>query len=272
MSISMALVSIFGKAAANKLIATLTNKPNGAQKMEAAAAAMQTGATAIEALKSVFGEEAFFKAMNAATGKGRSSFSYEAGIAEYIKADTDPPAHPFQVLRDELNINLDRLNLMETTDKRALKNHVRGLFHVWKGRYKELAPGHYNDDAKATFEVIGKLLSEQNTVKDLLKMVGIAGLGGWGLLMIAQAVFIVTGTGVGILALISFFLFGIPGLWVAALVLGGAICVVVAGKLASLDDGISKCIKRAYGLIERQMAASAQATQPSHQPTTEREQ
>lgn len=212
MSIAMALTSIFGKAAANKLITALTNKPNGAQKMEAAASAMQAGATAIEALKSVFGEEAFFKAMNAATGKGRSSFSYEAGIAEYVKADTDPPGHPLRVLRDELNINLERLNLMETIDKRALKNHVRGLFHVWKGRYKVLAHGHYNDDAKTTFEVIGKLLSEQNTVKDLLKMVGIAGLGGWGLLMIAQAVFIVTGTGVGILALISFFLFGIPGL------------------------------------------------------------
>ena len=68
----MAFPSIFGKAAANKLITALTNKPNGAQKMEAAASAMQAGATAIEALKSVFGEEAFLKAMNAATGKGRS--------------------------------------------------------------------------------------------------------------------------------------------------------------------------------------------------------
>lgn len=265
MTLAMALTSIFGKAAANKLTTWLIGRPNGTQKMEAASEAMQKGATAIEALKSVFGID-FLKAVDSITGKGRSSFSYQAGIADYIKADTDPPAPPFKVLRDELNINLDRLNLMETADSRALKNHARGLFHIWEGRYMELAPGLHSGHVKTTFEVIGKLLNEQNPIKDLLKLAGVTGLGGGGVLLLVQGVFVVTGTGVGILALISLFLFGIPWPLVGALVLGGALLLVVAKALATHDDAISTCIQLAYQLIERGMAAQA-----LHQPTTERE-
>lgn len=90
MSIAMALTSFFGKALGTRLIAKLLSRPNGAQKLEQAASAMQQGMTAVEALKSVFGDD-FLKAMDAVTGRSQSAFSYEAGIADYIKAETASP-------------------------------------------------------------------------------------------------------------------------------------------------------------------------------------
>lgn len=272
MSVAMALIPMLGKAVANKLTTKLINRPNGAQKMEAANTAMQQGMTAVEALKSFFGED-FLRELNAVTGGGRSSFSYEAGTADYIKADTDSPHHPLKVLRDELSINLDRVNLMETKGQDAIKNYFRGMFHVWKGRYQELAPDHQNDDAKATLDAIGELLSDdQKTFKDLFQLTSVTGLGVGGALFFISAVCLATSTGVGIVAAISAFLFGIPWLSVAGLAIPGALMLGLAAMQLRDDQAMSACVQLAYKLIERQMAASAQANQPSHQPITEREQ
>jgi len=248
MSVAMALIPMFGKAVANKLTSKLINRPNGAQKMEAANAAMQQGMTAVEALKSFFGED-FLRELNAVTGGGRSSFSYDAGTADYIKADSDSQHHPLKVLRDELSINLDRVNLMETKDKGAIKNYFRGMFHIWKGRYQELASDHHNADAKATFDAIGKLLDDdQKTFKDLFQLTSVTGLGVGGSLFV------------------------IPWLSVAGLAIPGALMLGLAAMQLRDDQAMSACVQLAYKLIERQMATSAQAIQPSHQPKTQREQ
>lgn len=138
MSLTTALATIVGKAIATKLIKRLGNKPNGVEKMAAVATAVEQGKNIVEAFHGVFGDD-FQKELNAVMGSGKSSFSYEAGTAEYIKVDPDPTRSPLAILRDELNINLDRLRYIETNDKEGLKSHFRGMFHVWRQRYQALA-------------------------------------------------------------------------------------------------------------------------------------
>lgn len=272
MPLTSALTGLLGQIASTKLINALTRKLNGAQKMAFAAEAMEKGATAMEALKGVFGDD-LPKALAEALGVGGSSFSYEAGTADYIKADTASPHPPLRVLRDELNINLDRLNYIETNNKEGLKNYFRGTFHVWKGRYQELAPDHYDDDAKATFEVIGKLLNDEpKTFADFFQLGKVTALGVGGSLMVISAVCLATSTGVGIATAISAFLFGIPWLSVAGLAIPGFLMVGLAAMQLKDDQAMSACVQLAYKLLERQMATSAQVVTTTHQPTTEGEQ
>jgi hypothetical protein len=201
-------------------------------------------------------------------GAGKSNFSYEAGIADYIKADTDAPRPPLMVLRDELNINLDRLSFIETTDKKNLKNHFRGLLHVWRQRYQEMAPAHHDPDAKATFAAIDKLLSDdQKTFKDLFQLTSVTSLGVGGSLLVISSVCLATSTGVGVIAAISAFLFGIPWLSVGALAIPGGLMLGLAAMQLGDDQATSACVQLAYKLIERGMAAHA-----THQPTTQRDQ
>lgn len=77
------------------------------------------------------------------------------------------------------------------------------------------------------------------------------GLGGVGALMVIAGVLVATGTGVGIATAISTFVFGIPWVTVGALVLPGALLVVVAAKKARPVDDVSLSVALAYKLLER---------------------
>lgn len=115
MSIALTLASIFGKPIADRLFKSLGERKDGAQKLEDAAVAMAQGLTVIDALKKVFGKE-FFSILNEALGtSGNSKFSYEAGTQGYIRLEEDYGT-PVKILRDELNINLDRLTVLEVKD------------------------------------------------------------------------------------------------------------------------------------------------------------
>lgn len=60
-----------------------------------------------------------------------------------------------------------------------------------------------------------------------------------------------TGTGVGIATAISIFVFGIPWITVGALVLPGALLVVMAAKKARPVDDVSLSVALAYKLLDR---------------------
>jgi len=115
MSLVLSLATMFGKPAAERLIQALGTRKDGSKRLEQAATAMASGATAIEALKQAFGKE-FLSSLNAVLGTSKATFTYEAGTQHYIRQEAAglPPA---QVLRDELNINLDRLTLLEVKGK-----------------------------------------------------------------------------------------------------------------------------------------------------------
>jgi hypothetical protein len=69
--------------------------------------------------------------------------------------------------------------------------------------------------------------------------------------MVIMGVFVATGTGVGLVTTISIFVFGVPWLTVGALVLPGALLLMLAAKKTQPVDEISLSIALAYKLLDR---------------------
>lgn len=251
MPIVLALTSLFGKAVSKRLLDALASKPNGAQRLEQASAAMAKGLSAIEALKTAFGDD-FLRALNGVLGTSATGrFSYEAGVASYIKADGAPASSPIAMLRDELNINLDRI-CIATQDKGALKNQFKGAFSVWKMRFQELAPDHHGKDAKATFDAIDGLLGGNGkSAPEVSRSLVATGVGAVGTLLIANGISLITGTGVGLLMAIWMFFMGIPWLAAGCLIVLGLLLIALVLKLARPDNTMSKATLLAYGLLDR---------------------
>ena len=112
MSLALSLATMFTKPIADKVIRSLTDRKDGALKFEKASAAMASGLMAVEALKRVYGKD-FLSALNEVLGvPTKSSFSYEAGTQTYIRLDGTGVA-PIKILRAEININLDRMSVLD---------------------------------------------------------------------------------------------------------------------------------------------------------------
>lgn len=248
MSILLTLTKMFGPQVADSLINSLKSKKNGSQRLEDAANAMTTGLTAVEALKKTFGKD-FLASLNVVLGSS-SQFSYEAGTQSYIRLD-DTAASPIRVLRDELNINLDRLSVVDGNGL-DIKNQFRGLISVWKERCFQFYGQSYKADIASTLATIDKLLTgESQNYRQIYEMLSSTTLGGIGTLMVISGVFAATGTGVGVVSAISLVLFGIPWLTVGALVLPGSLLVIMAAKKTRAIDEISLAIAMSYKLLER---------------------
>lgn len=255
MAIGLTLTSIFGKVISKKLVDGLSRRPNGAQRLEEAAAALAKGASAIEALKAAFGNDFLTTLTEVLGGKPGSSFSYEAGITEYIKVDHGGTSKPLTTLRDELNLNLDRIAIAGASSKGAIKNQFRGALHVWQLRYQELALDLYTDHAKESFDRMDHLLDDtKKSFKDVYKLLKVTSLGVPGTLLVIQGVFLATSTGVGLAAAISAFIFGIPWFHVGVLVLPGVLMVALAAMPLRDDQAMSTCVQLAYRLLDRNMA------------------
>lgn len=250
MTLALSLISMLGKPIADKLIKGLTSRKNGAQKLDQAAGAMAQGITAIEALKEAFGKD-FLAEFNDALGtSSKSRFSYEAGTQSYIRLSDEATA-PVKVLRDELNINLDRLTVLAGPPN-ELRNQFVGLMAVWQERCVQFYGSAFAKDIKSTFETINDLTKgESRNYRQIYQLLSTTSLGGVGALMVIAGVLVATGTGVGVVTAISMFLFGIPWLVVGGLVLPGALLVVLASKKTRPVDEISLSIALAYKLLER---------------------
>ena len=250
MSIPVALLTMFGKPLADRLFNGLRAKKDGAQKLEQASAAMASGLTAVDALKKVFGKE-FFAVLNDAVGTARnSSFSYEAGTGAYITLDrAEDPAENW--LKDELNINLDRLTVLEV-NANDRRNHFRGLMSVWQSRVRQRYTHEVGGDIDQTFAAINSILDGKvRNFRQIYELVSRTGIGGVGALMLISGVLIATGTGVGIVSAIFMFIFGIPWLTVGILVLPGALLVLLAARKSRPNDDLSLAVGLAYKLLER---------------------
>lgn len=248
MSLVLSLATMFGKPAAERLIQALGTRKDGSKRLEQAATAMASGATAIEALKQAFGKD-FLSTVNEVVGTSKAAFTYEAGTQHYIRQEA--AGLPAQVLRDELNINLDRLTLLEVKGK-DLKNQALGVVAVWGKRCLDLYGDTHKEDIASTLKAMNDLLTgDSRNYRQIYELLSTTGLGGVGALMVIAGVLVATGTGVGIATAISTFVFGIPWITVGALVLPGALLVVMAAKKARPVDDVSLSVALAYKLLER---------------------
>ena len=250
MSIALSLASAFGKPIADRLIKSFGERKNGAQKFEDASVAMAQGLTAIEALKKTFGKE-FFSILNESLGTSKNSkFSYEAGTQGYIRLGEEHGT-PVKILRDELNINLDRLTALEVKGV-DLKNQFLGLFSVWQERCQNFFDKTHSTDIESTYATIQSILKgETRNYRQIYELLSSTSLGGVGALMVIGGVFVATGTGVGLMSAISLFIFGIPWLAVGALVLPGALLLLLSARKTKPMDEISLSIALAYKLLDR---------------------
>ena len=148
MVLATSLISLIGKPLADGLIRAFTNRKNGQTKLDAAAEAMAKGASAIEALRQAFGKE-FLPALNEALASSRKTpFAYEAGAQGYITLD-EGQSLSVRILRDELNVNLDRLAVLDG-EHQVLVNQFRGLFATWEARCLDVAKDLKDVDVTST--------------------------------------------------------------------------------------------------------------------------
>lgn len=222
-------------------------------KLQRVLEATEKGVSIIQALRGEFGDH-YLKALAESMGKKSAPrWSYEAGTRDYIGLDlpSQDQIGAIGILRDELNINLDRLSVhFESGSNEKLRNHFRGMFSVWQERYTHVF-GESKDDV-SIFQAIDDLLGgDKRTFKDVLEILSRTSLGGVGALMVISGVLLSMGIGAGILAKISIFLVGIPWVNVGVLVIPGVILVALAKYNFNDKHAMTTCISMAYKLLER---------------------
>lgn len=242
------LVSLVGEKLANALLKAFTSRKNGQAKLEAVVDVMGQGLSAIEALRKVFGKD-FLPVLNEVlAGNGNSAFDYEAGTQAYIALDAGRPLS-VSILRDELNVNLDRVAAL-SGDSMVIRNQFRGLLGVWRSRCLGVTNDANKPEVEQALETIEKLLSDGRLdYRQVFDMLTRTALGSTGALMVIAAAFIATSTGVGLLAALTATLFGIPWLTVGSLAIPGLLMVFLAKRGVSPKNELSLAVASAYQLL-----------------------
>ena len=124
-----ALVLEIGVTLAKKVGTSLTSRPKAEENLKKADAMIATGTSAVSALRHAFGPESD-KAMTAAIGTGPTTWSFEAGRADYVRVAVpdSAPRDVYRTLRDELNLNLDRIARLPLQKGTEQQNYFRGAF------------------------------------------------------------------------------------------------------------------------------------------------
>lgn len=231
----------------------LTSKGAGS-KFERAAEAIKNGSSIIAALHGEFGND-FLNALNIGfNGKGDHHLDFDAGTRDYIKLRTKKGEEALVLLRDELNVNLDRLVLAKKTPDEDFMNYFRGVLNEWRKRYYKLLGR--DDEARKVFDAMDVLLEGQaRTFRDVLEMLSKTSIGGVGALMVISGVLLATSTGVGVVTAISTFLFGIPWLSVGVLVIPGALLIALSRVKFGSRHAMTTCVKLAYRLLQDRQEA-----------------
>lgn len=244
------LAKSIGPMLAKAVIDKLLSSKGGPSKIQRVADATEKGTSVIAALRGEFGDD-FLKAITDSFGTLKDhKWSYEAGCSDYIKVDPDSTGlAALTALRDELNVNLDRLALMENLPDEVLLNYFRGTLGTWKRRYLDIFGPH--KEASDMFATMDDLLDgNTRTFRDVLEKISKTSIGGVGALMVISGVLLASGVGVGLATSISIFLFGIPWLSVGALVIPGAIMIGLTRYKFTNKHAMSACVKMAYKLLE----------------------
>lgn len=242
-----------GLPLARKLVSGLTSGKDATGRVEKITSLVNSGATAVSAFQEAFGVVDFDEALTTAIGNGRTVFTHEAGRQEYVHIDQNQsaPHTATSLLREELNLNLDRIIRVFGKKNVDIDNYFLGLFRQWQDRYVELVGA--NDDSREAFKTIESLLDgHRKSFADVFRMLQKTGLGMAGAALVIQAAFVATSTGVGIIAWITTALFGIPIAQVAALAVAGGLLFGLSRMNFAPANAKSATIAVAYKLLDRE--------------------
>lgn len=249
-AIALELAKFLGPVVAEKLLGGLSKSGRGSGTLERVESLMKTGTSVIDALREVFGGE-FDKTLASVIGKGQRGWTFEAGRSEYFKIDADGlgKAGRLSLLRQELNLNLERIYTMDAVEPQQCKNYFNGVLAEWKDRYFLLI----GRDQKAieSFAAMDKLLDDtKKSFSDVIKILrAVAGSGG--AFLIVWGVLVASGTGMGVIGSISVWLFGISAWPIALFTIPGLGLIILSQVKASDKDVMSTVVKTAYGLIDQ---------------------
>ncbi|WP_326542310.1 hypothetical protein [Pseudorhodoferax sp.] len=201
MSVILALGKVLGPSAAKLIFDALQQKKNGPSRIEKATELVESGASAISALQQTFGRD-FLETLSSALTSKSSNFSYEAATEAYIRVPDELHSSALSVLRDEININLDRLTLVDSSNSTSIENQFRGMLTIWQDRFRELTRDLHCDREmiEGNFSAMNELLqSGDRNFRDLYRRLSATGVGSIGALMIVSGVLLATSTGVGVI-------------------------------------------------------------------------
>ncbi len=243
------LATEVGLPVAKKVMAKIASN-NNSSKLEKVNANIQAGVSAVSALRDTFGN-LFDEALTAAVGSGMHGWTYEAGRSEYIVVGADgTDKSNIDTLRDEININLDRIRKIPSKDENEIDNYFRGVFSVWMERYESLIGS--SKDAKNTFDVISKLMDgERRTYRDVLFVLLRAGLGVTSILMFYYAGMLLANIKLGVWGFIQTWWAGPAMLKIALFVIPATLLLVLSGIKYPKKRTRSSCVALAYGLLKR---------------------
>lgn len=247
------LSKTFGPAIAAKILNSLRSAKDGDSKLKKVLDAVEHGASVLAALREQFGPD-FQSVLNEHLIPDANKWSFEAGTQQYIKLCADEYSSKIDALREELNINLDRLATYAAQNKKMdISNHFRGVFSIWKRRYIELIGT--GQDAQSTFSAIDELLDEKKkSFKDAFKAMSKTTLGMGGGILIIKGIFLAAGIGLGLWGSLMYWLQGIAFGPVAALAIPGTFMIYLSFKAFSPENAMTACAEMVYKLLERQQA------------------
>ncbi|WP_029525468.1 hypothetical protein [Polaromonas glacialis] len=250
------LIGVLGKEIglplARKLVSGLVSGQDPASRVEKITALVKNGSTAMAAFQNTFGVVDFDKALTTAIGNGAKGWTYEAGREEYVQIEQieGSPRLPTSLLREELNLNLDRIIRTRGSKDADINNYFIGLFRQWQERYVELIGD--SEDSRITFKTVESLLDgRKKSFADVFRMLQKTGLGMAGAALVIQAALIATSTGVGIMVWITTAFVGIPMVQVGALAVAGGLLFGLSRMDFASSNAKSATIAVAYKLLDR---------------------
>ncbi len=245
------LIKEIGQPVAGKIWQVI-NGSDYQNQMKKASEICHEGASALSALNRAFGNQ-FNEILNDAINPDGSCFSFEAGRKKYVHLTTDSegPDTIIPVLRDELNVNLERITGLHKKDKDPVQNYFRGCFVQWSDNYKkQLAP--LSIEEEKNFKKINKLIDgRHHAFVGILDIFRKTILGTSGMMIIGKACLIILSVGIGIYAQTKIWLLGLPLGLIASCMMAGAVLIVLASLRVKKLDIMSECVRIAYGMLEK---------------------
>lgn len=236
---------------AQGIMGKLLNSKGSNSKMQRVLEATEKGVSIIAAMRGEFGDDFLQSLTGSISDSNTHGWTYEAGCADYIKLNSESEGQQrLDTLREELNINLDRLTIMSKVPDEVLLNYFRGTISIWRKRYIDNIG--INEDARKTFAGMDALLDgNKPKFKDVLEKITRICLGGTGLIMVIKGVLLAINTRSGWIQKIKTSAKGIPWDDVGILVIPGVILIALSLYKFSNKHAVSTCIKMAYDLLEK---------------------
>lgn len=256
-SIIATLALRYGPKIAESLWATLGKSEDSASKIENATKMMELGLSTMDALKKSFGSDFYDNALStvvAAVEGEPPSFDFEAGLEHYVRVTPENSTRKSSIesLREELNINLERVAIQMQDKKTSSNNYFIGLMREWERRHNETLGS--TEDSSLTFESIARLLDgRRRTYKEVLLILQKTTLGFTGAALILYSVLLAIGSvgTVGVFAWIGTLFMGPPIAIIFGSGLAGALLLAFSRIEFKSIDARSTAVRIAYALLDR---------------------